>query len=264
MRIARRKSKAVSALLSEKFQKELAEPPQLIGSASRGTAVRSKFDLDILLAFRKGSFPTLRHMYETVYEVLEEEFNDKDLLKIRRQRRSLGLRLDVGGNDVLIDIVPGRKISDDPKSKDLKLYDCERGLLTDYESSIKTNLHKQEELMKHKTREFRVIRLLKVWRDTNSLKFKSGMIDRMVLKAFKIHPYLQNDPLYDQLQTVMAYMRDNIQSIKIVDPGNSNNVIFKSMSQQEKIMVAGQLDRDMKKLEKYPHYLKEIFPLHYD
>ncbi len=59
----------------------------------------------------------------------------------------------------------------------------------------------------------------------------------------------------------MDYLSDKLTYARIVDPGNSNNVISGKVDDYSRNLMANQLVSDLNKLDQNKHYLKQIFPI---
>ena len=84
-------SKAYSLInfLKRKDQNKLDGEPMKLGSTEKGTALRHKFDLDICLPFRPGSFSSTEEMYYSVLECMENYVGQDSVVKIRDQKNQL-------------------------------------------------------------------------------------------------------------------------------------------------------------------------------
>lgn len=183
------------------------------GSISKGTAVKNSHDIDIALHFKKDSFPTLKEMYDSVYDFLEKHY------KVRKQKVSVGLP----GQDV--DVVPGRRINpDDSSDNDVFLYRTDEG------ERIKTNIEKQKEAIRESgSRD--IIKLCKIWRDNWSLEFKSFALELLVIKALENY---EGKGFDNKFRHLLEYIRDYVESVTLTDPGNSNNNVADTVESSEK------------------------------
>ena len=65
----------VKDALNEKFKEKIAKIIHS-GSYKKHTAINTKFDMDLCVHFKKGSFSTLKEMYDEVFKFLNSEFEE--------------------------------------------------------------------------------------------------------------------------------------------------------------------------------------------
>lgn len=202
--------------IEDKLRGEFGSKIQSIkysGSISKGTAVKNSHDIDIALHFKNDSFSTLKEMYDSVYDFLEKHY------KVRKQKVSIGLP----GQDV--DVVPGRRINpDDSSDNDVFLY------RTDNDSRIKTNIEKQKDAIRESGSK-EVIKLCKIWRDNWNLEFKSFALELLVIKALEDFDGKGYD---NKFRHLLEYICENVESVTLTDPGNSNNDVAETVESSKK------------------------------
>ena len=208
----RTKREEIKQFLNEQYGSKIYEPFNS-GSYKKHTAINTKFDLDLVVPFKRNAFSTLEDMFEDVLEKLTEKYKDETTVK--KQGVSIGLTFDEE-DEINIDVVPARETSLDSfsKHKDLNLHK------TQNDGYLKTNIHAQIEHIKAKENERKVIRLLKIWKACHQYKYKSFFIELLVIKAYEKSSPQGN--LWEQFKTVLNYIIDNIQSenFTLKDPGN--------------------------------------------
>lgn len=212
------------------------------GSFAKHTATNIKFDMDIVVPFKRDSFGTIQEMFDSLYEFLSSRYKDAD---VRKQKVSIGVTFnpDNDGDQIQIDVVPGRELNqnDYPDSHDLNLYFNEDHWGFTKGTWTKTNIQSQIENIKGKKDEREVIRLLKIWKKRHGKDYKSFVLELFVLKAFS--NYSGDNGLWDRLKYAMQYIADNIISdnFSLVDPGNSNNNVLSSMESYKKQNLANDM-----------------------
>ena len=208
------------------------------GSFAKNTAINIKFDIDLVAPFKYESFDTLEAMYNDVYDFLVNEY--KDGTYIRKQKVSIGLTFPIDKNGVIVklDVVPGRELNKDdyPNTKNLNLYFNEDHWGYKKGSRQKTNIHAQIDHISGKSEERKVIRLLKIWKNTNHQDYKS--LELFTIKAMA--SYSGDNNLWDKLKYVMTYIADNVtdESFRLIDPGNSNNNVLSSIDMNKRSMLS--------------------------
>jgi len=178
------------------------------GSISKKTAISSSKDIDIAVHFKKDAFDTLEKMYDSVYEFLEGEYDNP-----RKQNVSIGLE------DENVDVVPGRRLDEDTSNNDVKLYRRDTG------TSLKTNLETHKNHIKESGCR-KIIRLMKIWKYRNDLKFKSFALELLVIKALD---GFEGTSLKDKTKKVLEYIEENIETVELIDPANSSNNVSDSI-----------------------------------
>jgi len=151
--------------LADKFKDQIVTKAINSGSYAKHDAINTKFDLDVCQPFKRNAFDTLEEMADAVFNFFNEEFEDDDLVTYatRKQRVSIGITFVIDGNEIQMDIVPGRELSADDYVDTHRLNLYVRPKLLESASTTQTNIQKHIDLVKGKTAEREVIRLLKVW-----------------------------------------------------------------------------------------------------
>jgi len=183
------------------------------GSIAKGTAIKSSADLDLAVYFHHDEFETLREMYNAVESLLSAHY------KVRPQRVSIGLP------DLHVDVVPGRKISNEGNL--VNLYRTDTG------TSIQTSIQIHKEFVSQSSARDE-IRLTKIWRTRWALNFKSFAIELLVIKALEGQ---QATSLPERMGEVLTFISQNVESIRLIDPANSNNDVAETVNQQDKVLM---------------------------
>ncbi len=202
------------------------------GSLAKGTAIKSKYDIDIGIIFNNKDFETLEEMFFDVKEVLEEKYGN---VNVREQ--NVSIRVNYNGYE--IDVVPCRKINEDD-SMDVYLY-----INRDDNNRIKSNLERHVEIVRDfKDRD--VIKLLKIWRYRKKFKFKSFALELLAIRA------LGNEELQGldkKFKCVLEFIKNNIDEIRLEDPANTNNNLMDSITQKSKDEIKKFAKRALKCIE---------------
>jgi predicted nucleotidyltransferase len=186
------------------------------GSYAKGTALDSTSDLDLFISLKSSTNNTLKEIYDSLASFLEEHD-----YTIRRQ--NVSIRVTKSGYD--IDLVPAK--NDTGNTNFHKLYSKKK------DSWIKTNVKRHIDIIKNSNR-VNEITALKVWRNNHNLSFPSLMIELMTVEGLK---YKAIGDLENNVWFMLEYIENNIESKRIVDPSNTNNVISDSMSKVEKARI---------------------------
>lgn len=250
----------------EKNYKDKIYNPINSGSYAKHTAINIKFDLDIVVPFKRDSFDTLEKMFSDVFDFLNEEYVDE--AEVRKQKVSIGIifNADDDGDEINIDIVPGRELNQDQYKDDnnLNLFVNSQYGLLDEKTYIQTNIQAQIDHIKGKSDERSIIRLLKIWKTTNNEPYKSFFLELITIKAFDKEDISGN--LWEKLKSVMEYIRDNVtkDNFTLKDPGNSNNDVGDTLNDTEKNNLSNKMSNMIDNIEYDSDNIKTYFPINED
>lgn len=256
------KRNSVKEALEDKYKEDLYSPFNS-GSYAKNTAVNKKFDFDLIAPFKKNAFETLEKMYNDVYDFLYEKY--KSEATVRRQKVSIGLEFYNEGTTIKVDVVPGRELNQDQYTEDnsLNLYVYEQfGKIEKGSDYIKTNVKSQidnikDRATKEKDSIRKIIRLLKVWKIYNGKTPKSFFIELITIKAFDKKEITGG--LWDKLKSVMEYIRDEVKTISLPDPGNSGNQVADTLSDSDKAVLSDDMKFMIERIEENSDNIKTYF-----
>ena len=257
------KRNEIKEALEEKYTSSIYSPFNS-GSYAKNTAVNKKFDFDFMVPFRRDAFDTLEDMFTDVSDFLEGKYKTSAIVK--KQKVSIGLEFfpDEIGDIVKIDVVPGRELKQDqyPTDKNLNLYVYNQfGSFQKGSERIQSNIHAQVDKIRKSadTQSLRqVIRLLKVWKLYNNKSIKSFLIELISIRAFE-----DKEPegdLWEILEVVLIYIKDNIETISLPDPGNTNNNVADSLSISDKSVIFSDIKNMLDQIELNSDFIKSYFP----
>lgn len=182
----------------------------LSGSSAKGTAIHGSSDIDFLISLhnsiRNSRLTTLADVYESLYE----EFKRHQFTNIRRQRVSIGISY--RGFD--LDFVPA--IKDLGNTNYHKLY-----VNRPDKKYVQTNIKRNIDYVIN-SRRAKEIKLIKIWRKCNQLDFPSIYLEMFVIEALKYRPY---ERLSGNVMHVLSQLSEKLQTLRIEDISNSNNII---------------------------------------
>lgn len=234
------------------------------GSYAKSTAINSKFDLDIMIPFKRYSFSTLEEMFNDLLRFLRRKY--KYSAEVEDQKVSIGIKFppDRNGDVISIDVVPGRELNTGQYRSDNKLnlnINSRRSSQFD-QSYIQTNVHAQIAHIRHKDNERKrtIIRLLKIWKSSNNENYKSFFIELITIKAF--NNISISGSLWEQLEAVMRYIRDNVTKdhFTLRDPGNSGNDVADTLNTSERSNLSGRMKNMLNRITDNENNLKTYFP----
>jgi hypothetical protein len=259
------KRNQIKEALESKYSDRLASSPINSGSFAKHTAINKKFDLDLCIPFKRNAFNTLAEMTDELDRYFEKEYKDGQLmLPIRKQRVSIGLKFNIDGKEIEVDIVPGREINIDEynSTNDLKLYVRKDG--ENPSTEIKTNIQKHIDLISGKNSERDIIRLLKVWKYYTNVEIKSFFIELITIRAFNDNQSNLPTGLWEKLEMVLKFIRDNIEEIQLIDPANSSNIISDTIDSRSKQNIARVIRNMLAALSDDKDQIKSYFKINPD
>lgn len=186
---------------------------KLSGSRAKGTAIDIATDLDLFISLSSTTQNTLKEIYDSLYDRMVEEG-----ISARKQNVSIGITY-LGRK---IDLVPAKRQSQ--YGNDHSLYRRKANSWT------KTNIDTH---ISHVRQSGRIteITALKIWRENHGLEFPSILLECFVIDS--LYGRSQNAPA-DNFMYLLRDIRDNIQTRRIVDPANINNVLSDELTFSEK------------------------------
>jgi len=233
------------------------------GSFAKHSAINEKYDVDICQPFKYRSFRTLEEMADHVYDFFINVYQDEQLVrwKTRKQRVSVGLTFLIDGEEIGMDVVPGRELTEEDykETNRLNLYVRTKGLAP--ATSTQTNIQRHVDHIQGKGDERRIIRLLKVWKLTKGKKeIKSFFVELITIRAFESRSSVPFG-VWEQLEMVMEYIRDRVETISLLDPANSNNIVSDTMTAAEKSNFARDMELILNRIEDDEENIKIYFPI---
>lgn len=211
----------VEAVLREVFGQD--PTIRYAGSKAKGTMNADSYDLDIACYFPNDCGKTIKEIYGEAKVALSEHFTIEPKTSALRIKSLNGNSSPV---DYHIDVVPGRFME---KGKDVFLYlsgaDGER---------IQTNLKTHIDHIKNSGQQD-VIRLMKLWKVRNRLNFRTFVLELLVIHALKGTGVTGSAK---KAQEVLTFIRDNMTTVRLEDPANSNNVVTELLTSSEKLLAS--------------------------
>ena len=187
------------------------------GSFAKGTAVRGGADMDMIVLLRRNTQGTLEELYRSAAEWLQSK-------GYRVSLQNVSVR--VSANGFKIDVVPARR--QQAIGFTASLYRRRAQTWT------QTNINKQIDHVKTSGRR-KEIRLFKIWRNLHGLEFTSFALELAVIRSLKGKRRFR---LERNVQTALEWVAENIESVRLVDPGNSANDATTDMSSGELSSIA--------------------------
>lgn len=234
------------------------------GSYKKNTAVNIKFDMDLVVPFKKDEADTLEKIFNDLYKYFNEDYRKKDstLLEVKKQKIAIGLVFLVDGHMLDLDIVPGREVNDYEDDGDLNVYVNDTMGMIAKSTYIKTNIQKQIDNIRNNSIARESIKFLKVWKRRNNGQIKSMVIELICVKAME--NYSGANDRWSKLKHVLEYIRDNIKTITLVDPGNSNNIVSDTLQDFQKNSISDTMKWMLESMEGNDKSIENYFPVNSD
>jgi len=229
------KSEVLINELKNKFKDKLNGDPLKHGSTEKGTALNDKFDIDIFLPFKPDSFSSTEEMYYSVHSFLEEFIGRNSISKVRKQKKSIGVILELRNDKFKIDVVPYKITKGNSTSG--YLYINEKNFFQDNSSYTKTDIHAMKSIKLSDTQK-EIVVLLKLWKNNNNIPISSFLIENLVLDAYK---YNRNHiPKSFTKKTIMVinHIRENIDSMVLRSVENTNNILTNIPAESKNIIIS--------------------------
>ncbi|PTU65152.1 nucleotidyltransferase [Chromobacterium sp. Panama] len=195
------------------------------GSLAKGTGISISTDADIFLSLSSVTPGTLSDIYSSLHQYVAAAG-----YTTRKQNVSIGVSV----NGCSIDLVPGRRQSQ--YGNDHSLYRSRAGTWT------KTNVNTHISYVKNSKRT-EEIRILKLWRLRHELLMSSFYLELAVIDS--LH-YARVGNVADNVLRVLEHLRDNIESVRYIDPANSNNIVSDDYTRAEKAAIATQAGKSLR------------------
>ncbi len=190
---------------------------KLSGSYAKGTAVKCSSDVDIFISLS----PNLNMNLKEIYDSLFDHFNNQTY---RPRKQNVSIRVNFNGNT--IDLVPGRKQNN--IYNDHSLYVKKRSTWT------QTDVDKHISVVANSGRSS-VIKLVKIWRERQSLEFPSLYLELATIRALEGRFYLNLD---QEFRMVMTWFYNYIKNARFEDPANTANILSDDLTAIEKQSIA--------------------------
>src|SRR3989338_659471 len=194
------------------------------GSREKGTMIADQYDLDVVCYFPNTDTRSLKEIREDVSAHLKKSYIIQSKASAER---ITNLRGSTVPNSYHIDVVPGRFIEN---TDDVFLHvaygDKER-----MQTNLKVHIN-------HIVNSgcVSVIRLAKLWAYRNNIVIKTLILELFVVRALTGSRDKLN--LMKSFRQVLEALRDEFDTLQLVDPANSNNILSQLVQPSEKIMVA--------------------------
>lgn len=197
---------------------------KLSGSRAKGTAIDLSTDLDLFISLTSNTTNSLKEIYDSLYNWVTRKG-----ITARKQNVSIGITY--GGQK--IDLVPAKRQGQ--YGNDHSLYRSKADTWT------KTNIDTHISRVNNSGRRNEII-ALKVWRENHRLEFPSIYLETLAIDALSGR---SSSDTASNFSYLLRYIGDNIGSLRVVDPANSNNILSDDLTAGEKRILSTQAQKSM-------------------
>lgn len=206
-------------LLTRKYGDSIHSLPRL-GSTESGTALKEKFDIDLGVNFKPGSFRSTEEMFYSVLSFFEKQVGKSSITRVRDQRKSIGVFVLVDGIEHKIDVVPCKLTKGAKGSGYLYVNDDS---VFGSPSYTKTNIRVLKGLKLSPTQQ-KIAIALKKWKAKNDLPMSSHLLQNLILDAYDYSPSIPSG-LTAKMVMVLNHIANSLGVAVIRGEENTNNVI---------------------------------------
>ena len=251
------KTDEVKAILFDEFSDQLVKYPESVGSLHKKTAIAGTFDSDIVLPINKGHrFGNMSNLSSQIHGKIEELF-EADAV-VTKRTRATSLTFQSTEDTHKIDIVYGQEIGNYQKDQNLNLY-VRPSFFWQKGKTFKTNIDIQKNLLINRPKVREVIKVLKLYRDRNSLSLNNLLIEQLSLEALSVSNFGRDFPLSENLKKTMEHIACKLLNNRILDYANSNHNLLYNIDYSNRQFVLNSITNDLSRIKSNPHYIKEIF-----
>lgn len=246
------KGQSLIFMLLTRYGSDIESTPRL-GSTVNGTALKGNFDIDYAVNFKHYAFRNIGQMFDSVHDFFEDSVGKNGILRVRRQRKSIGVFVNINGTEHKIDFAPC-KLSKGKRNGAGYLHVNDDSLFGT-STYTKTNVRELNKIRLSHTQK-RIVLLLKNWKEKNDLPLSSHLLQNMVLDAYAFAPSIPKG-FTKKVVMVLRHMADNLHVAFIRGVENTNNVIT-AIPQSDKDIIADAAKEVINKYEYQPNSILEV------
>jgi len=201
-----------------KIQELPVPTPYFGGSRGKKTMIKESYDLDIVLYFPETTNFSIENIYDKVTRYLGSS-------NYRVITKNAAIRV-LKRENYHIDVVPAKRIKGSEDSAFLwRNEDGER-----LKTSVVQHIASIREFGRRD-----VIKLLKLWKVRYKIEFPSFVLEQLIIRALKDN---LNIRLNNAIIEVLEFISKNMETIRLEDPANTNNILTDSISAYDKDIIS--------------------------
>jgi len=238
------------------FKNSLGGSPLKIGSTEDGTSLSNSFDIDISVPFSSKSFNSTSEMYNTLYQYFDKNYSDKDFIKLREQKKSIGIIYRINGEDYKIDVVP-YKLTKTNNNKTAGYLYVNNNSIFKKDSYTKTDIISLKSL-KLTTIQQKLLIALKNWKNEYSIPISSHLLKMLIIDAFEFNKGNIPRDFTKKILMTITYIEENIMYRRITSIENTNNVLT-DFAESDKAFIKNQCKTIIENYNYQPNSLIKYF-----
>jgi hypothetical protein len=238
------------------FNNSLGGSPLKIGSTEDGTSLSDSFDIDISVPFSSKSFNSTSEMYNTLYEYFDENYSDKDFIKLREQKKSIGIIYRINGEDYKIDVVP-YKLSKTINNKTAGYLYVNNNSFFKKDSYTKTDIISLRSI-KLTTIQQKLLITLKNWKKEYSIPISSHLLKMLIIDTYEFNKGSIPRDFTKKILMIITYIEENIMYRRITSIENTNNVLT-DFDESDKLFIKKECNNILSDYKYQPNSILKYF-----
>jgi len=223
-------------ILTQSFGNKFSTPPMRGGSTTDGTALKSKFDIDIFLSFAPTSFRSTRDMYERLFTFLENQVNHYGIREVRDQKKSIDVISTINGEEYKIDIVPKKLSKSNRRTTSGYLFVNNASFWGDASTYTKTDFEKLRSLGLTRVQK-EIVLILKHWKNKYDLPLSTHLLKNLVLNAYANNRDRIPKGITSKVIMILEHIVENLDIAKIRSVENTNNILTNLSSERKSVII---------------------------
>ncbi len=230
-----KKAALLIRLLKSRFPDEIKNVPYKYGSTEAGSALKDEADIDLCMECYPGSFRSTEEMYAEVEEYLKDLVGLYGIVKVRSQRVSIGVYFSVRGEKRKIDVTPKKLTYGTNQDTSGYLFVNRQGIFETH-GRTKTDVQLLKSIKLTDTQRHILI-VLKHLRNVKEMPISSPLLQMLIRYTYEAYRGEMPKRFTKKVLLVLQYIADNIESIVVKSPENTNNILTKDISSSDKALI---------------------------
>jgi len=253
-----KKAERIMRLIESNFKEKIVGHLIRVGSTEDGTAISENFDIDITVPFGHNSYKSTAIMYEQLLKFLKSNYKDKDLIKVREQRKSIGILFSIKNEKYKIDIVPfklSEKSNNDNNTAGY-LY-VNNDSLFGKASYTKTDITSLTSIHLTSTQQ-KILIALKTWKKNYAIPISSHLLKMFILDAYSNYVGKIPRDFTKKILMIITHLSINIRHKRIISVENTNNVLT-NINELDKISIQKSCKKVLEDYQYQPNSILKYF-----
>jgi hypothetical protein len=195
-------------------------------------------------------------MYNTLYLYFDEKYSDKDFIKLREQKKSIGIIYQINGEYYKIDVVP-YKLSKTINNKTAGYLYVNNNSIFKKDSYTKTDIISLKSI-KLTTIQQKLLIALKNWKKEYSIPISSHLLKILIIDAFEFNKGNIPRDLTKKILMTITYIEENIMYKRITSIENTNNVLT-DFDESDKLLIKKECNNILSDYKYQPNSILKYF-----